>query len=365
MPNEEFIREIASRAWNEALREKSHELAGDVARRMGAALASQMPQALASPSPQRERSRELRDGAVQISASKTQFEVLEALLTASSALTPSCGLLVLRGTQAGGWNCIGLTAVDNFKRSILDCSSGVAAEVLSSCSVRAARASELDMAFTSRVGLDRAAEVLLLPVLLKERVAALLLAVSGSSDDRAGLEVLVQVAQLALELQAFRKAAPAAQPSAAAPRPAEPERSAASAVPQPVPQPEPVYASASATGPSYAGFASSPAAVAAAAAVAAPTASEAAPALDETHDRARRFAKLLVEEIRLYNQAKVAEGRNHCDLYSRLREDIEKSRAAYQKRYAESVKDVDYFTQELIRILADNNRAVLGAEFPG
>ena len=38
-----------------------------------------------------------------------------------------------------------------------------------------------------------------MPVLLKERVAALLLAVSGSSDDLAGLEVLVQVAQLALD----------------------------------------------------------------------------------------------------------------------------------------------------------------------
>ena len=90
-----------------------------------------------------------------------------------------------------------------------------------------------------------------------------------------------------------------------------------------------------------------------------------APALDEAHDRARRFAKLLVEEIKLYNQTKVAEGRARGDLYSRLREDIEKSRAAYQKRYGESVKDVDYFTQELMRILADNNRAVMGAGFPG
>ena len=44
----------------------------------------------------------------------------------------------------------------------------------------------------------------------------------------------------------------------------------------------------------------------------------------------------------------MAEGRNQGDLYSRLREDIEKSRTAYQKRYGESVKDVDYFSQELI-----------------
>jgi len=71
-----------------------------------------------------------------------------------------------------------------------------------------------------------------------------------------------------------------------------------------------------------------------------------------------------VEEIKLYNQNKVAEGRARRDLYSRLRDDIEKSRAAYDKRYGESVKDVDYFTQELVRILADNDRAAMGAGFP-
>ncbi len=86
---------------------------------------------------------------------------------------------------------------------------------------------------------------------------------------------------------------------------------------------------------------------------------------DEVHEKARRFAKLLVEEIRLYNQTKLAEGRARGDLYSRLREDIEKSRGAYHKRYGESVRDVDYFTQELLRILADNNRAVMGPGFPG
>lgn len=89
--------------------------------------------------------------------------------------------------------------------------------------------------------------------------------------------------------------------------------------------------------------------------------------MDEAHEKARRFAKLLVEEIKLYNQAngKIAEGRARCDLYMRLHDDIEKSRGAYQKRYGETVKDADYFNQELIRILADNNRAVMGPGFTG
>jgi hypothetical protein len=85
----------------------------------------------------------------------------------------------------------------------------------------------------------------------------------------------------------------------------------------------------------------------------------------DEHARAKRFAKLLVEEIQLYNQAKVAEGRARRDLYDRLRSDIEKSRAAYLKRYGGVIRDVDYFTDALIRILAANDRSLLGSSFPG
>jgi hypothetical protein len=74
---------------------------------------------------------------------------------------------------------------------------------------------------------------------------------------------------------------------------------------------------------------------------------------------------LLVEEIKLYNQPKVAEGKQNRDLYDRLREDIEKSRATYDKRYGDSpVAAADYFTQELIRILADSDVTLMGVSFP-
>jgi hypothetical protein len=86
---------------------------------------------------------------------------------------------------------------------------------------------------------------------------------------------------------------------------------------------------------------------------------------DDVRAKAKRFAKLLVEEIQLYNQVKVAEGRSKRDLYERLRPDIEKSRAAYQKRYGEVIRDADYFAEELVRILASNDRTLLGSGFPG
>ena len=64
----------------------------------------------------------------------------------------------------------------------------------------------------------------------------------------------------------------------------------------------------------------------------------------ETHRKAQRFARLLVDEIKLYNQAKVAEGRRNKDLYDRLKEDIDKSRSTFQKRYGNTVAaSGDYF----------------------
>ena len=50
----------------------------------------------------------------------------------------------------------------------------------------------------------------------------------------------------------------------------------------------------------------------------------------DVHRKAQRFARLLVDEIKLYNQVKVTEGRKNKDVYDRLKDDIEKSRATYQ-----------------------------------
>ena len=84
----------------------------------------------------------------------------------------------------------------------------------------------------------------------------------------------------------------------------------------------------------------------------------------DTHRKAQRFARLLVDEIKLYNQAKVAEGRRHKDLYDRLKEDIEKSRSTYQKRYGSTVAaSGDYFQKEVVRSLAEEDAAIMGANF--
>ncbi|HKV34945.1 MAG TPA: hypothetical protein VJP89_11500 [Pyrinomonadaceae bacterium] len=84
------------------------------------------------------------------------------------------------------------------------------------------------------------------------------------------------------------------------------------------------------------------------------------------HNDARRFARLLISEIKLYNEQKVAEGRVEHDLYDRLREYIDRSREMYDKRVkAEVASRYDYFHGELVNTLAEGDVAKLGSNYPG
>jgi hypothetical protein len=79
------------------------------------------------------------------------------------------------------------------------------------------------------------------------------------------------------------------------------------------------------------------------------------------HDEARRFARLLVSEIKLYNESKVEQGRKNNDLYERLKDDIDRSRQMYDERISEEVRKVsNYFYDELVRTLADGRADALG-----
>jgi len=82
---------------------------------------------------------------------------------------------------------------------------------------------------------------------------------------------------------------------------------------------------------------------------------------DERKEEARRFAKLLVSEIKLYNEKAVLDGRQHGNLYERLKEDIDRSRQMYDERIPEDVRSSsNFFYEELVRILADGRADALG-----
>ena len=92
-----------------------------------------------------------------------------------------------------------------------------------------------------------------------------------------------------------------------------------------------------------------------------PPAAHLSPEETKAHEDAKRFARLVVSEIKLYNEAKVNEGRRNKDIYERLKEDIERGRQMYADRVAPHVRDsTNYFYDELVRILAGGDQGALG-----
>ncbi len=87
---------------------------------------------------------------------------------------------------------------------------------------------------------------------------------------------------------------------------------------------------------------------------------------EKLHSDAKRFARLLVVEIKLYNEQRVVEGRANRDVYVRLKRDIDRSREMYEKRVSPVVsRKVDYFHDEIVRILGENDASALGSDYPG
>ncbi|MBI4485424.1 MAG: hypothetical protein HY655_05380 [Acidobacteria bacterium] len=75
---------------------------------------------------------------------------------------------------------------------------------------------------------------------------------------------------------------------------------------------------------------------------------------------ARRYARLLVSEIKLYHEPEVLAGRRQRDLATRLSAEIARARLLYQQRVPPHVGErTDYFRAELVRTLADGDASLL------
>ena len=76
---------------------------------------------------------------------------------------------------------------------------------------------------------------------------------------------------------------------------------------------------------------------------------------------ARRTARLLVSDIRLFHEPAVKEGVRQRNLLSRLGPEIERARQAYNEQVPAGVRaHTDYFHQELIKTLAGGDAELLG-----
>jgi hypothetical protein len=314
-----------------------------------------------------------------IHAGTTQKEILRALLEAGGTYGSRVALFVVKAGAATGWQSRGFGEDDAVKDFPLDMTSGPAAHAYQNRIVAPANIAEMDRRFVKQFGGPENEQIIVLPLVLKDKVAAVLYADGGSDGvlDGPSLEVLVMATSTWLEVTSLRKqaqkdvgdAASMDRVPIAAPVPAPvqtvssfadpfasqpPKHIAPKAAPEPEPAAEVVEVASHAAA---AGAASAPAAAAD------PFAGMSAEDAD-THRKAQRFARLLVDEIKLYNQAKVAEGRRNKDLYDRLKEDIEKSRGTFQKRYGSTAAaSGDYFQKEVLRSLAEDDTSVMGANF--
>ncbi len=78
---------------------------------------------------------------------------------------------------------------------------------------------------------------------------------------------------------------------------------------------------------------------------------------------AKRYARLLISEIRLYHEAAVAVGRRERDLTTRLGGEIARARVLYEQRVPKHVRQrANHFHDELVRTLADGDAALMDAQ---
>lgn len=78
---------------------------------------------------------------------------------------------------------------------------------------------------------------------------------------------------------------------------------------------------------------------------------------------AKRLAKLLVAEIKLYQTYKVEKGLKNNNLSETLCDEIEQARKKYQKRFF-GAEFENYFDAALVEILADGDRSKFGSNSP-
>ena len=304
-----------------------------------------------------------------IHAGNTQKEILRALLDGVSHHCGRTALFVIKGAACSGWQGRGFEDNDSIKEFVLNTTRGLPERVLEERAAFTGQIIDMDPRFVDQFGGPADEHIIMLPLLLKDKVAALVYADSGLDASRhldsASIELLVVATSAWLELISARKQAPReAGAYADAPTAAAPVQTVSS-FSDPFASHTPRHSVAAAAAPAY-----EPQAVAQADVVSAPGDGPKPPPLGlsdedaETHRKAQRFARLLVDEIKLYNQAKVAEGRKHKDLYDRLKEDIDKSRSTYRKRYGNTVAGgTDYFQLELVRSLAEDDISIMGANF--
>ncbi|MBI1739459.1 MAG: hypothetical protein HY233_00125 [Acidobacteriales bacterium] len=380
MTDRGWMEPIVQRVVTQVLEDHATQGRSEIVRRVMEEVAAQpAPEA----APAGTSSADLARAVAEIQLGISQKEILKALLDSCARYAARVALFVVRGGNATGWQGRGFSSNDAVKDFTLEVNAPAVVRAIADRVIVSAPAADLDARFVQDFGAP-AGEGRFLPLVLKDKVAALVYADGGTDGagqlDTGSLELLVLSTSAWLEVSSLRKQVhkePGAGPSEI--RPAATAEAAPSHS-DPFAAHSPGYAMAaaasaevSAPAPVMTGVTESepavveelvPAVQTAVVEPESPPPPAVSPEEQETHRKAQRFARLLVDEVKLYNQAKVSEGRKNRDLYDRLKEAIEKSRSTYQKRYGNTVAaSGNYFQHELVRSLAEDDVSIMGANF--
>ena len=255
-----------------------------------------------------------------ISRARSLSEVLDTLVSGVGREAPRAGLLLVSSGRLHGWRFVGFDPAIEHPESFLlsDDEAGLIADaVRTNAAVNNVGGEGREMTSAPAfAALPSGVECLAVPIALSDQVVAVLYADQGSADAEPAsawmdaVEVLVRHAARSLEALTAFKAARA------------------------------LMARSESSDSAQSG------------------AGEGAGAEEDAS--ARRYARLLISEIKLYHEAVVVAGRRDRDLGTRLSGEIARARVLYEQRVPPNVRQrANYFHDELVRTLADGDAGLL------
>jgi hypothetical protein len=329
--------------------------------------------------------KKVRASMAKIDHGTSLTEVLTILLEELSQFAPRVALFILKGGSCIGWNGRGFDSGPGFSNeAIKKISVPTNAETLFSAVINSRQSfvgesnrHRDNVQLLSRIGNVLPSTIFASPLILRDKVTAVIYADSGDGPDRLkeseALDILTVYAAKLLDALSAQKTGPRTgehvTPPPPTPAPVRPRENVVSHAAAVAAADDEEEASGTVM------FSTSELSSYGQAAqkkdrprpVPAPASNLDAldPETRKKHEEAQRFARLLVSEIKLYNEAKVKQGQKSRDLYDLLRDDIERSRQLYRERVAENIRvSTNYFNDELVRILAEGDEGAMGQPLP-
>lgn len=283
-----------------------------------------------------------------IAGAENQAEALGALLAGAASFGARAGLFVVKDDAVRGWRGEGFGSRDDghdlVEGGVLSRDDTAIALAIEGETV-ACGGDDPDAPRVPDFGQDAPLEARLEPIRVRDRVLGILYCDRPDDSegwDPAAIELLARACELAVERLALQHVS--SRPARARttgshgtttpvpPRDEAPSRDEDVAATTTPPRPEP------------------------------PPGDQQDPRHDGPREDARRFARLLMEELLLYNENDVNAGRAARDIESRLSERIEEARRMFDQRYEGTLDGhAAIFRQAMIDVLASGDEAALGS----